>query len=100
MARFGKMREWDSKARSYATNLCALIPDSVDTGPLEQRVDALEACCDEVQSKLDSIESDVGDLEEPEPAEDWNMGFVADGVTEIRELGEPVPLDQLFDMSA
>ena len=52
LSRFPKMREWDSKLRTYANDLCALIPDSDDGAITEQRLADLEACCEDFHAHI------------------------------------------------
>ena len=57
MSRFASMRSWDAKLRTYADNLCLVIPDSVDLSPIEQRVAVLEALVADHETRISVLES-------------------------------------------
>jgi hypothetical protein len=48
------MRQFDSRLRAYATDLCSLVPDSADTDAIEERLDDLEALGDNWSAHISS----------------------------------------------
>lgn len=84
MARFGKMREWDVKVRAYANDLCAVIPDAVDLGPVEQRVADLEALVINLSQRILALEN--------APAESNALTWIAVSTTPFVVTGHNIGL--------
>lgn len=99
LARFSKMREWDSKLRKYGTELCAVVSGStVDLTPINDLLAEIQSDVLGLQQQIDDCCDDTP--EATIPADLWDMGYVTDVAGTIIELGDGTPLDEIFDMAA
>ena len=99
LSRFPKMREWDSKLRSYAVDVCDFVSDSaVDLSGINAQIAALQAEVDDLENQIEECCDDTP--ESTTPADLWDMGYVTDFAGTIIELGDGTPLDEIFDMAA
>lgn len=57
--RFRTMRDYDSRMRVYASNLCAAIPDPVDLTPVLARITALEIGLADAVRRIGLLETKV-----------------------------------------